>query len=128
MLLNESNRDSIRGAPRDPDQVQFRHMSIMHSACFFRHLLIVLERFHYWGCAPPLLIPGAHLEFSGRQSHRGKNQGPVAWVAFAEETKRMKPTDKAALGAVSESPGRNESEPIGGLDTNNPKAEPFGSG
>src|SRR5215469_8581882 len=65
---------------------------------------------------------------SGRQSHRGKNQGPVAWVAFAEETKRMKPTDKAALGAVSESPGRNESEPIGGLDTNNPKAEPFRSG
>ena len=25
----------------------------------------------------------------------------------------MKPTDKAALGAVSESPGRNESEPLG---------------
>ena len=39
----------------------------------------------------------------------------------------MKPTDKAALGAASESPGRNESEPIGGLDTINPKAEPFGS-
>src|SRR5947209_13275899 len=66
--------------------------------------------------------------FSGRQSHRGKSQGPVAWVAFAEETKRMKATDKAALGAVSESPGRNESEPIGGLDTINPKAEPFRSG
>ena len=66
--------------------------------------------------------------FSGRQSHRGKSQRPVAWVAFAEETKRMKPTDKAALGAVSESPGRNESEPIGGLDTINPKAEPFRSG
>ncbi len=28
----------------------------------------------------------------------------------------MKPTDKAALGVVSESPGRNESEPSGGLD------------
>jgi hypothetical protein len=66
--------------------------------------------------------------FSGRQSHRGKSQGPVAWVAFVEETKRMKPTDKAAPGAVSESPGRNESEPIGGLETINPKAEPFGSG
>ena len=50
---------------------------------------------------------------SGRQSHRGKSQSPVAWVAFVEETKRMKPTDKAALGAVSESPGRNES-PIKG--------------
>ena len=33
-----------------------------------------------------------------------------------EETKRMKPTDKAILGMVSESPGRNESEPTGGLD------------
>jgi hypothetical protein len=33
----------------------------------------------------------------------------------------MKPTDKAALGAVSESPGRNESEPRGGLDKNSPE-------
>ena len=40
----------------------------------------------------------------------------------------MEPTDKAALGAVSESPGRNGSEPTGGLDTNTPKVEPFGSG
>ena len=54
--------------------------------------------------------------FSGRQSHRGNSQNPVAWVAFVEETKRMKPTDKAILGMVSESPGRNESEPTGGLD------------
>ena len=36
----------------------------------------------------------------------------------------MKPTDKAILGMVSESPGRNESEPRGGLDKINPKAEP----
>jgi hypothetical protein len=41
---------------------------------------------------------------------------PVAWVAGAEETRRLKPTDKAILGMVSESPGRNESEPTGGLD------------
>ena len=33
-----------------------------------------------------------------------------------EETKRMKPTDKAVLGMVSELPGRNESEPTGGPD------------
>ncbi len=59
--------------------------------------------------------------FSGRQSHRGNSQTPVAWVAFAEETKRMKPTDKAILGMVSESPGRNESEPIGGLDKISPE-------
>jgi hypothetical protein len=59
--------------------------------------------------------------FSGSQSHRGRSQNPVAWVAFAEETKRMKPTDKAILGMVSESPGRNESEPTGGLDKINPE-------
>ena len=41
---------------------------------------------------------------------------PVAWVAFVEETNRMKPTDKAILGMVSESPGRNASEPRNGLD------------
>jgi hypothetical protein len=56
--------------------------------------------------------------FSGSQSHRGKSRNPVAWVASAEETKRMKPTDKAVLGTVSELPGRNESEPTGGLDKN----------
>jgi hypothetical protein len=28
----------------------------------------------------------------------------------------MKPTDKAILGMASESPGRNESEPRGGLE------------
>ena len=36
-----------------------------------------------------------------------------------EETKLVKPTDKAIFGMVSESPGRNASEPIGGLDRNN---------
>jgi len=40
----------------------------------------------------------------------------VAWVASAEETKRMKPTDQTILGMVSESPGRNVREPSGGLD------------
>ena len=54
--------------------------------------------------------------FSGRQTHRGNSRNPVAWVAFAEETKRMKPTDKAILGVASESPGRNASEPRSGLD------------
>ena len=43
-------------------------------------------------------------------------RSPVAWVAFVEETKQMKPTDKAILGMASESPGRNESEPRGGLE------------
>ena len=55
--------------------------------------------------------------FSGRQSHRGKSQNPVAWVASVEETNRMKPTDKAIVRMVSELPGRNASEPIDGLET-----------
>ena len=42
----------------------------------------------------------------------------LAWVASVEETKRMKPTDKAILGMVSESPGRNVSEPTSGLEKN----------
>jgi len=41
---------------------------------------------------------------------------PVARVASVEETKRTKPTDKAILGMVSESPGRNASEPTSGLE------------
>jgi hypothetical protein len=49
--------------------------------------------------------------FSGSQSHQGKSQSPVTWVAFVEETKRMKPTDKAIFRMVSKSPGRNGSEP-----------------
>ena len=40
----------------------------------------------------------------------------------------MKPTDKAILGVVSESPGRNESEPRGGLENFDPKAEPSMAG
>jgi len=40
-------------------------------------------------------------------------------IAFAEETKRMKPIDKAIFGMVSDSSGRNESERIGGLETRN---------
>ena len=54
--------------------------------------------------------------FSGGQTHRGKSQSPVAWVAWVEETKPMKPTDKAILGMVSEPPCRNASEPTGGLE------------
>ena len=47
---------------------------------------------------------------------RVRVRSSVASVASVEETKRMKPTDKAILGMVSESPGRNASEPSGGLD------------
>src|SRR5216684_2852482 len=46
-----------------------------------------------------------------------KVRSPLAWVVSVEKTKRMKPTDKAILGMVSKSPGRNESEPRSGLET-----------
>ena len=42
--------------------------------------------------------------------------GPVAWIADWRETDDLKPIDKAIFRMVSESPGRNESEPIGGPD------------
>ncbi len=47
---------------------------------------------------------------------RGGVRDSVAKVASVEEMKRVKPTEKAILGMVSESPGRNASEPRGGLD------------
>jgi hypothetical protein len=52
-------------------------------------------------------------------------RGLVAWMAGRRETNDLKPIDKAIFGMVSESPGRNASEPIGGPVTNqNPEAEP----
>ena len=48
-----------------------------------------------------------------------------------EETKRMKLIDKAILGVVSESPGRNESEPTGGpvrIKIRRPSALGWGEG
>ena len=63
--------------------------------------------------------------FSGRSPTEVKVRDLVAWVAFVEETKRRKPTDKAIVRMVSESLGRNVSEPVGGLEnTLAPEAEP----
>ena len=52
-------------------------------------------------------------------------RSPVAWIASVEETKLMKPIDKAIFGMVSESPGRNmrerrsilETDSLGGRDS-----------
>lgn len=49
--------------------------------------------------------------FSGSQSYRSRSQERIA---YGKETKRMKLINQAILG-VSESPGRNESEPTSGL-------------
>jgi hypothetical protein len=62
--------------------------------------------------------PGKANMFSGKEGPTGaKVRSPLAWVVSVEKTKRMKPTDKAILGMVSESPGRNESESTSGLET-----------
>ncbi len=42
-----------------------------------------------------------------------------------EETKLVKPIDKAIFWMVSESPGRNVSEPTGGSEKNNPGGRVF---
>src|SRR6516162_5773168 len=47
-----------------------------------------------------------------------KVRNPVAWIARMEETKWVESIDKAILGMVSESQGRNESEPTSSLDKN----------
>ena len=65
----------------------------------------------------------------GKQARRGKGQHPVAWVVTVEETNLLKPADKAIIGMVSESPGRNASEPAGGLvNLRVPEAEPSSVG
>ena len=58
---------------------------------------------------------------SRRQSCRGNNQAPVAWMAGTRETEYLKPIDNTSLRVVGESPGRNESERIGGPESVQPQ-------
>jgi hypothetical protein len=46
----------------------------------------------------------------------GQKSEPCNLDRIVEETKRMKPIDKAIFWMVSESRGRNVSEPTGGLE------------
>ena len=64
--------------------------------------------------------PGNADVFSGRQTHRGKSQSLVAWIAGRKEIESLKPIDKAIFGMVSESSGRNESERRGSLENGRP--------
>jgi hypothetical protein len=48
----------------------------------------------------------------------------VAWIAGRKETEFLQPIDKAIPGMVSKSSGRNESERIGGLESEGPEAKP----
>jgi len=63
---------------------------------------------------PSVSSKGWHVEWESVPP--GKSQSPIARIASVEETERMKPIDKALCGRVSESPGRNASEPTSGLE------------
>jgi hypothetical protein len=74
---------------------------------------LIFDRTQYWRRS--VSRQGRHVQWElvPREEESGTF---VAWVASAEGTKRMKPTDKAIFGMASESPGRNASEPSGGLE------------
>jgi len=57
--------------------------------------------------------------FSGSQPRQGKSRSPVAWMVGRRETELRKSIDKAVLGTVSESSGRNEGEGTGGPENVN---------
>jgi hypothetical protein len=55
-------------------------------------------------------------------------RGPVAWIVRRKETESRKSIDKAILGMVSESSGRNESKRTGGPENVNPGGRALGNG
>ncbi len=62
---------------------------------------------------------------AGGSPARVRARDPVAWMADWRETEGLRPIDQANFGLVRESPGRNESEPTGGLENSDvPEAEP----
>ena len=46
--------------------------------------------------------------FSGKQTHRGKSQNLVAWIAGRRETESLESIDKAIVRMASKSSGRND--------------------
>ena len=82
------------------------------SGCNIATSLVASDRIHLWMSFFAHSASSEMLACSVGGSPTGeKVRDTVAWVAFVEETKRMKPTDEAIFGMVSESPGRNVSEP-----------------
>ena len=62
---------------------------------------------------------------AGVSPARIRTRGPIAWMAGTRETDCLKPIDKAIQRDVSESSGHNESERIGGLESENPRRPSF---
>ena len=65
---------------------------------------------------------------AGVSPARARVRGPVAWIVRRKETESRKSIDKAILGMVSESSGRNESKRRGGPENVNPRGRALGSG
>jgi hypothetical protein len=65
---------------------------------------------------------------AGVSPARARVRGPVAWIVRRKETESRKSIDKAILGMVSESSGRNESKRIGGPENVNPRGRALGNG
>ena len=65
---------------------------------------------------------------AGVSPARARVRGPVAWIVRRKETESRKSIDKAILGMVSESSGRNESKRIGGPENINPGGRALGNG
>ena len=53
-----------------------------------------------------------------------KVRSPVAWLVMRKEIESLESNDKAVLGEVSELPGRNANECIGGLVILNRRSSP----
>src|SRR6266568_2487994 len=65
---------------------------------------------------------------AGVNPARARVRGPVAWIVRRKETESRKSIDKAILGMVSESSGRNESKRTGGPENVNPRGRALGNG
>ena len=66
-----------------------------------------------------LVYPG------GFRPPRVKVSVSLAWVAAVEVMKLLKPTDKVLLSRMSELPGRNANERIGGSESENSSGRTF---
>jgi len=69
---------------------------------------------HVWMCVQLRLVCSA-----GDSPVRVRIRSSVDWMAGRKETEYLKPIDKASVRDVSESPGHNESERTGGLESEN---------
>jgi len=100
------------------------HRHIQHKSLAFRRA----SEYHRTACSVLTVCVSRGDKRSGSQPHQDKSQRPVAWIVRRKETESRKSIDKAILGMVSESSGRNGSKRIGGPENVNPRGRALGSG